>query len=96
MSWLVWIALGALTGIGAQLLIPEKKEKEGAWVGVVVQGILGGVLGGWIWALLDGLSGNGGMSTMNSIQPWSILWSLVGAGTIILLIRMLDYQTVTE
>ena len=69
MSFLAWIVLGLIAGFIASKIV--NKEGEGVLLDVVL-GIVGAVVGGWLF----GLSGAHGVSGFNL---YSLLVAVVGA-----------------
>jgi uncharacterized membrane protein YeaQ/YmgE (transglycosylase-associated protein family) len=69
MSFLIWIILGLISGFIAAKIV--NKQGEG-WLGDMVLGVIGAVVGGWMF----GLMGAHGVSGLNL---YSVLVSVVGA-----------------
>ena len=69
MSFLAWIVLGLVAGFIASKMV--NREGEGLFLDIVL-GIVGAVVGGWLFGLL----GAGGVSGVNL---YSLLVSVVGA-----------------
>lgn len=77
-SWVIWIVLGALAGwIASQIM--GRSGSQGLLTDIIV-GIIGAVIGGWLFGLL-GLGGGGLL--------WSLLVAVVGAVILIAIVRML-------
>ena len=69
MNFFSWLVLGLLAGFVASRLM----NKRGEGVGLdIVLGIIGAVVGGWIFRLL-------GSSGVTGLNLWSILVAIVGA-----------------
>jgi uncharacterized membrane protein YeaQ/YmgE (transglycosylase-associated protein family) len=47
LNWFVWIIIGLLAGAAAGWFVPGR-ERYGC-IGTTLIGIVGGLLGGWIW-----------------------------------------------
>jgi uncharacterized membrane protein YeaQ/YmgE (transglycosylase-associated protein family) len=47
LNWLTWIVIGLLAGAIAGWFVPGR-ERNGC-IGTTVIGIIGGLLGGWLW-----------------------------------------------
>lgn len=77
MSWIGWILLGALAGLIAKAITKE----EGGLLKNIIVGILGGVIGGWIFDLLGG-------SGVTGFNLWSLLVAVVGALVLLWLVRL--------
>lgn len=70
MGLIGWIILGGLAGWIASKFVGTDKEQ--GVVGNIVAGILGAVVGGWVFSLLGG-------SGVNGFNIWSFFVALVGA-----------------
>ena len=75
MSILAWIVLGAVAGWLGSLLV--NKTGEGLFLDIVL-GIVGAVVGGWIFAAI----GSAGVTGFNM---WSLLVAVVGAVVVLML-----------
>jgi uncharacterized membrane protein YeaQ/YmgE (transglycosylase-associated protein family) len=84
MSWIAWIVVGLVAGFLARLLMPGTRDEPSGWLGTMLLGIGGAVLGGWVWNLLLNRSGATG------IDIGSIFVALVGACLLIALLRLFD------
>jgi uncharacterized membrane protein YeaQ/YmgE (transglycosylase-associated protein family) len=69
MSFLVWIILGLISGFIASKIV--NKQGEG-WLGDIVLGIIGAVVGGWLFGLL-------GARGVSGLNIYSVLVSVIGA-----------------
>jgi len=69
MSFLVWIILGLISGFIASKVV--NKQGEG-WIGDIVLGIIGAVVGGWLFGLL-------GARGVSGLNLYSVLVSVIGA-----------------
>ena len=69
MSFLVWIILGLISGFIASKIVNKKGE---GWLGDIVLGIIGAVVGGWLFGLL-------GAHGVTGFNVYSVLVSIVGA-----------------
>ena len=52
MGLIVWLVIGALAGWLASLI--NKTNREQGWIGNIVLGVAGGLVGGIIWNLITG------------------------------------------
>lgn len=75
MSVLAWIVLGGIAGWLGSLIV--NKHGEGLFVDIIL-GIVGGVLGGWIFAAL----GSRGVTGFNL---WSLFVAVVGAAVLLII-----------
>jgi uncharacterized membrane protein YeaQ/YmgE (transglycosylase-associated protein family) len=69
MSFLAWIVLGLIAGFIASKIV--NKQGEG-WLPDIVLGIVGAVVGGWIFRLF-------GSSGVSGLNLYSLLVAIVGA-----------------
>ncbi|WIK83155.1 GlsB/YeaQ/YmgE family stress response membrane protein [Micrococcus lylae] len=46
MGFFAWIVLGLIAGAIARLILPGKQGT--GWIGALITGVVGGLLGGWI------------------------------------------------
>lgn len=79
MSWIGWIVIGALAGMIAKAIMKE----EGGFLKNLVLGILGAVLGGWLFSIV-GASGFGDASWI-----WSLFVAVIGAVILIWVVRLI-------
>jgi len=77
-DWLIWILVGAVAGVLADLVI---KGINLGLIGKIIVGILGGYLGGWLLGLV-GLS-------FTSTTLGKILTAFVGAVVLLLILRLI-------
>ncbi|MBB4735504.1 GlsB/YeaQ/YmgE family stress response membrane protein [Micrococcus cohnii] len=59
-----WLVLGLIAGAIARLILPG--HQGSGWLGALITGILGAILGGWIASLL----GVGAMDEFFSLGTW--------------------------
>ena len=80
MDILLWIVLGLVAGFLASVVM-----RGGGYglIGDIIVGIVGALLGGWLFSLL----GAGGVTGFNL---WSIFVAFVGACLLIALLRLLS------
>lgn len=64
MSIIAWLILGLLAGAIARLLLPGKQGS--GWLGALITGLLGAIVGGWIATAL----GVGAMDQFFSLGTW--------------------------
>jgi uncharacterized membrane protein YeaQ/YmgE (transglycosylase-associated protein family) len=73
MSILAWIVLGGIAGWIGSLLV--NKSGEGIFLDIVL-GIVGAVVGGWMFAAL-------GSTGVTGFNLWSLLVAVVGAAVVL-------------
>jgi uncharacterized membrane protein YeaQ/YmgE (transglycosylase-associated protein family) len=69
MSFIAWIILGLIAGFIASKIV--NKRGEGVFLDVVL-GIVGAVVGGWLFGLM-------GMSGVSGLNIWSFLVAVIGS-----------------
>ena len=74
----VWILIGLIAGAAAGWFVPGR-ERMGC-LGTTVIGIIGGLVGGWIWTDLLGQNQAGGFLG-------ALLIAILGSALVLLLIR---------
>jgi uncharacterized membrane protein YeaQ/YmgE (transglycosylase-associated protein family) len=84
MSWIAYIIVGLIAGALAKYVMPGTEREPAGWLGTMILGIAGAVLGGWLCNLLLGAQGGTG------INLWSILVSFLGSVLILWLMRVLN------
>jgi uncharacterized membrane protein YeaQ/YmgE (transglycosylase-associated protein family) len=77
----VWIVIGLIAGAVAGWFVPGR-ERTGC-IGTTLIGIIGGLLGGWIWTDLLGQDQAGGFLG-------ALLIAILGSALVLLLIRTLS------
>jgi uncharacterized membrane protein YeaQ/YmgE (transglycosylase-associated protein family) len=82
---LMWIIVGFLAGMLAKALIPGSADKPSGFWGTTILGIVGAVVGGFIYHLV---TGSRGFTTALDIA--SILWAAIGAIVVVLIERGLS------
>lgn len=82
MSIIAWIVVGLIAGFLAKLAMPGAEKEPAGWLGTMILGIAGAVVGGWIWNIVLGRPGATG------INVGSILVAFVGACVLIALLRL--------
>lgn len=81
MGFIAWIVVGLLAGIVAKVLMPGAREEPASWVGTLLLGIVGAVVGGWISSLVLGGGGPTG------VNLGSIVVAVIGACVLIAILR---------
>ena len=82
MSILAWIIVGLIAGFLAKLVMPGEEHEPGGFIGTMLLGIVGAVIGGWVWNLLLGREG------ATRIDIASIFVAFVGSMIVIGLLRL--------
>lgn len=83
MDWISWIVVGLIAGFLAKIVMPGARDEPSGWIGTILLGIVGAVVGGWIWNYFNHTGATG-------INLPSILVALVGAIVVIGLLRLFD------
>jgi uncharacterized membrane protein YeaQ/YmgE (transglycosylase-associated protein family) len=84
MSWIAWIIVGLVAGFLAKVIMPGARDEPSGFLGTMLLGIVGAVLGGWIWNLVLNQQG------ANGINLPSIFVAFVGSCILIGLLRLFD------
>lgn len=66
MGFLGWIVLGLVAGAIAKAILSDRAP--GGWLGSLVVGVIGAVLGGWIGSTIFNI----GLQDFWSLQTWAI------------------------
>jgi uncharacterized membrane protein YeaQ/YmgE (transglycosylase-associated protein family) len=89
MSWIAWIIVGLVAGFLAKLIMPGTRDEPSGFLGTLILGIVGAVLGGWIWNLVLNRPGATG------IDIGSIFVAFIGSCILIGLLRLFDRRTIS-
>jgi uncharacterized membrane protein YeaQ/YmgE (transglycosylase-associated protein family) len=84
MSWIAWIVVGLVAGFLAKLVMPGTAKEPGGLLGTMLLGIVGAILGGWIWNMALNRPGATG------VDIGSIFVAFVGSCILIGLLRLLS------
>lgn len=87
MSFLAWIIVGLVAGLLARMVVPGAKDEPSGFMGTLILGIVGAVVGGWIWSIAFNETGATGVDIP------SIFVAFVGSAVVIGLLRMFDTRT---
>lgn len=79
MNWILWLALGALAGYLARLLLGRNK---GVWWQDMLVGAFGAVIGGYIATAL-------GLGPVTGLNLYSLLVAIFGAAVLTLIIEFI-------
>jgi uncharacterized membrane protein YeaQ/YmgE (transglycosylase-associated protein family) len=82
MSFLAWIVLGLMAGFIASKIV--NKQGEGAILDIVL-GIVGAVVGGWLFGLL-------GASGVSGVNLYSLLVAVVGAVVVLFTYHLIRHS----
>jgi uncharacterized membrane protein YeaQ/YmgE (transglycosylase-associated protein family) len=82
MSWIAWIVVGLVAGFLAKMVMPGTADEPRSGLGTMLLGIVGAILGGWIWNVAFHRAGATG------IDIGSILVAFVGSCVLIALLRL--------
>ena len=89
MSILAWIIVGVVAGFLAKLVMPGTRDEPSGFLGTMLLGIVGAVIGGWVWNLFLNRQGATG------IDIGSIFVAFVGSCIVIGLMRLFGRRTTT-
>ena len=88
MSIIAWIVVGLIAGVLAKWAMPGASNEPSSWVGTTLLGIVGAVLGGWIWNFFLNKTGATG------IDVGSIFVAFVGAVVVLFIMRAVQRRPV--
>ena len=80
---LMWLVVGFLAGLLAKAIVPGPAEKPSGFLGTAILGIVGAIVGGFIYFLVSG--GNRSFTTHFDLP--SILWAALGAVVVVFIER---------
>jgi len=84
MGWIIIILIGALIGWIASMIM-NTEEQQGALANIVI-GIVGSLLGSWLFGSVLGI---GGAAVAGTLSLWGIIWGVVGAAVLIAILKAL-------
>ena len=90
MGILAWIIVGVVAGFLAKLVMPGTRDEPSGFLGTMLLGIVGAVIGGWVWNLVLGRPGATG------VDIGSIFVAFVGSVIVISLLRLFDRNRMTS
>lgn len=82
---LMWIVVGFLAGLLAKAVVPGSADEPGGFVGTTVLGIIGAVVGGFIYHLATGSS-----SFATHFDIASVVVAAIGAIVVVMIARALN------
>lgn len=85
MTLIVWLLAGLIVGVLARLLVPGPDPM--GWLGTIVLGIVGSLVGGFLANLL--------FNGQAVVQPAGWLGSIIGAVIVLLIWRQMQGRSVT-
>lgn len=83
LSILMWLVVGFLAGLLAKAIVPGTSAKPSGFLGTAILGIVGAIVGGFIYFLVSG--GNNHFRT--GFDLMSILWATLGAVVVVFIER---------
>lgn len=89
MSWIAYIVVGLIAGFLAKLVMPGTEDEPSGFIGTMLLGIVGAVLGGWIWNIVLHKPGATG------VDIGSIFVAFVGSVVVIGVLRLFSRPTTT-
>lgn len=84
MSLLAWIIVGLVAGFLAKTVMPVSSGEPSGFLGTMLLGIVGAVVGGWVWNIVLGRSGATG------VDIGSIFVAFIGAIIVLGLLRVFN------
>ena len=89
MGVLTWIIVGVVAGFLAKLVMPGTRDEPSGFLGTMLLGIVGAVIGGWVWNLFLNQPGATGLDV------GSVFVAFAGSVIVIGMLRMFDRRTTT-
>lgn len=86
MGFIAWIVVGLIAGAIAKAVMPGSADEPGGWIGTLLLGIVGAVLGGWIFSMALNIGVTG-------FNIPSILVALLGACIVIAVLRLVTRRS---
>jgi uncharacterized membrane protein YeaQ/YmgE (transglycosylase-associated protein family) len=86
MGALLWIIVGVIAGFLTKLAMPGTKDEPSGFLGTMMLGVVGAVIGGWMWNLLLN------RPSATGFDLGSLCVAFVGSVAVIGLMRLLDRQ----
>lgn len=84
MSILAYIVVGLIAGFLAKMVMPGTRNEPGGFLGTMLLGIVGAVIGGWTWNIVLNRQGATG------VDIGSIFVAFVGSVIVIGLLRLFN------
>jgi uncharacterized membrane protein YeaQ/YmgE (transglycosylase-associated protein family) len=86
-SIIAWLIVGAIAGWVAGMIVPG--DEGYGWVGAIVAGIIGALVGGWLVGIVTGVN------YMDEFTIGTIIAAIIGAVIVVFIWRMLARRGVT-
>jgi uncharacterized membrane protein YeaQ/YmgE (transglycosylase-associated protein family) len=84
-SVLAWIIVGVFVAALAKMATSKSRGPADTWLGSLLAGAIGALVGGWLWGALAYQGGSG-------IHPASLVLALAGAAAAIAVARVAQSQ----
>ena len=82
---LMWVIVGFLAGLLAKAIVPGNADEPGGFVGTTVLGVVGAIVGGFIYHFATG-----SRSFTTTLDLASVIWAAIGAIVVVLISRMVN------
>jgi uncharacterized membrane protein YeaQ/YmgE (transglycosylase-associated protein family) len=82
---IMWVVVGFLAGLLAKAVVPGTRDEPSGFWGTTFLGIIGAVVGGFIFAMVTGYHG-----FVTRFDLPSILWAAIGAVVVVFIARMFN------
>ena len=84
MGWIITIIVGGIIGWLASLIM-KTDEEQNLLVNILI-GIIGSLLGKWIFSDILGI---GGAAVAGTFSFWGIIWGIIGSVILIAILKLL-------
>ncbi len=84
MGWIITIIVGGIIGWLASIVM-KTDEEQNLFANILI-GIVGSLLGKWVFADLLGI---GGAAAAGTFSIWGIIWGIIGAAILIAILKLL-------
>jgi uncharacterized membrane protein YeaQ/YmgE (transglycosylase-associated protein family) len=89
MGALAWIVVGVTAGFMAKAISPGGRNEDAGFLGTMLLGVVGAVIGGWVWNLFLADPGE------SAFDFGSLTVAFIGAVMVISFLRALDRKPTT-
>jgi uncharacterized membrane protein YeaQ/YmgE (transglycosylase-associated protein family) len=86
MGILAWIIVGLVAGFLAKAVMPGTQDEPGSVLGTMILGIVGAVVGGWVWNMMNATGATG-------LNIGSIFVAFVGSCIVIGVMRFFSNRS---